>query len=215
MTRWISALSATTVRLPADRRGAGRRTRSRSRQISTIVNACACAGVLAASLTAAAGCSQTASPTSPTGAAVTAAVSSALIYDASNTDSLINGSEVQLVGFDTASRQLTFNTANGMLTAALVDGTVFRDAQLPKFAPVDPCRQFAIDYNTAGATVDTNGVFQAISLMAGSDCLARVHIDKLVPPNPHRVREELPAVGSGVLTRVARRISALGRRSRT
>jgi hypothetical protein len=113
-----------------------------------------------------------------------APASSALIYDASDTDSLINGSEAQLTGFDTTSGMLTFNTTKGVFAATLVNDTVFRDAQLAKFIPKDPCRQFAIDYNTAGATVDANGVYQAISAMATSGCIARVQVDKLVPPNP-------------------------------
>ena len=150
--------------------------------MSSPLNARALAGVLAASLTLTAGCGRSPSPTSPSG--VAAPASSAIIYDASDTDSLINGSDAQLVGFDTVTRQLTFNTTKGVFTASFDNSTVFRDAQLPKFAPVDPCRQFATDYNTAGASVDTNGVYLAISAMAGSGCLARIHTDKATPTPP-------------------------------
>ena len=82
-------------------------------------------------------------------------------------------------------RRLDYVTAKGVASAAVFDGnSLFRSAQTAKYAPVDPCRQFAIDYNTAAPTGDSNGVFQAISAMAGSGCFARVQEDKLVPPNP-------------------------------
>jgi hypothetical protein len=142
----------------------------------------ACA--LAAGLTFAVACSQGPSPTAPSLAAAVASSQSSIIYDVSETDSLLNGNEAQLVGFDVASGLLTFNTTSGAVAATLHNGTVFRDAQLSRYAPVDPCRQFAIDYNTAGTTVDTNGVYLAISAMAGNGCIARIHLDKTVPPNP-------------------------------
>jgi hypothetical protein len=146
------------------------------------------AGVLvaAAGLTLGAGCRNSPALTAPSAVATPAPASSSVVFDASDTDSLVNGSEAQLTAFDTVTLLLSFNTTKGAFTALLDTSTVFRNAQTTKYSPLDPCRQFAIDYNTAGATVDTNGVFQAIAAMAGSGCLARIHTETTVtvPPNP-------------------------------
>jgi hypothetical protein len=104
-------------------------------------------------------------------------------FDPTATDLLVNGSEGQLSGFDGVS-QLSYNTAKGSFIATFDNNTVFRAANVDRFAPVDPCRQFAINYNTAGATIDVNGLFLAISAMSTSGCLARIQVDKSVPPNP-------------------------------
>ena len=139
---------------------------------------------LLGTLLIATGCGQQTLPTSPS-AAVPATALQSLNFDADLDDSPLNGSEVQIVGFDTVSLRLDYVTAKGVASAAVFDGnSLFRSAQTAKYAPVDPCRQFAIDYNTAAPTGDSNGVFQAISAMAGSGCFARVQEDKLVPPNP-------------------------------
>lgn len=61
---------------------------------------------------------------------------------------------------------------------------VLQAASLNQFAPTDPCRQYAVDYNTAGAAGNASGLFAAISAMSTSGCLARIHTDKIVPPNP-------------------------------
>ena len=109
--------------------------------------------------------------------------SSALTFDGSATDSLLNGSDAQLTGFDGVSL-LSYNTTKGSFTAVFDSGTVFRSANLNQFIPVDSCRQYAINYNEAGAASDASGLFAAISAMSTGGCLARIHVDKVVPPNP-------------------------------
>jgi hypothetical protein len=110
--------------------------------------------------------------------------SPAIIFDASGTDlSSLNGGEAQLTGFDGTSL-LSYITTKGSFSVTFDDNSILRSANLKQFTPVDPCRQYAVDYNTAGATVDAAGLFAAISAMSTSGCLARIHVDKTVPPNP-------------------------------
>jgi hypothetical protein len=45
-------------------------------------------------------------------------------------------------------------------------GLVFRSANLNQYAPVDPCRQYSIDSNTAGASGNASGLLAAISAMS-------------------------------------------------
>ena len=93
------------------------------------------------------------------------------------------GSVAQLAGFDNVSL-LTFATSKGVTTAALDGGTVFRIANLNHFAPTDPCRAFAINYNAAASSGDVQGLNSAIWAFSNSSCYARIHVDKVVPPNP-------------------------------
>lgn len=93
------------------------------------------------------------------------------------------GSVAQLSGFDNISL-LTFATSKGVTTAAFDGSTVFRSANLNIFTPVDPCRAHAINYNAAAPTGDSQGVYAAIAAMVSGSCFARIHVEKLVPPNP-------------------------------
>jgi hypothetical protein len=107
----------------------------------------------------------------------------AITFDASAIDSPVNGGQAQLAGFDGVNL-LSYNTTKGSFTAAFDNNTVFRIANLSQFSPVDPCRQYAVDYNAAGAAGNASGLFAAISAMSSSSCLARLRVDKIVPPNP-------------------------------
>ena len=143
---------------------------------------CLAGGLLAAaSLSLALACSP--SPVAPGPLAGDPRGSAAITFDPSTTDSPVNGSEAQLTGFDGVSL-LSYNTTKGSFTAEFDNNTVFRIANLNQFAPVDPCRQYAVDYNTAGAAGNASGVFAAVSAMSTGGCLARLHVDKVVPPNP-------------------------------
>ena len=147
-------------------------------------------GLLAAAVCVTVGCGGT--PVSPAPAAGQSQGSLAIRFDTDSTDSIINGSEVQLTAFDGVS-QLSYNTTKGPFVALLDTQTIFRSANLNPFTPTDPCRQYAINYNTAGPTGDTNGLFAAISAMAASGCVARIHVDRTVPPNP--VKSFRPTAG--------------------
>jgi hypothetical protein len=104
------------------------------------------------------------------------------------------GSVAQLSGFDNISL-LSFSTSKGAMIAAFDGSTVFRSANVNQFAPVDPCRAYAINYNTAAPTGDASGLFAAISEMATNGCLARIHVDRTQPvPPPIKSFRPLPGL---------------------
>ena len=105
----------------------------------------------------------------------------------------IQGSVAQLSGFDNISL-LSFATSKGATIAAFDNATVFRSANLNQFAPVDPCRAYAINYNTAAPTGDASGLLAAISAMATNGCLARIHVDR-TSPNPPPIKSFRPLPG--------------------
>ena len=105
----------------------------------------------------------------------------------------IQGSVAQLSSFDNVSL-LTFSTSKGAVVAAFDNSTVFRTANLSRFIPTDPCRAFAINYNTATPTGDASGLFAAISAMAANGCLARIHVDR-TSPNPPPIKSFRPLPG--------------------
>lgn len=123
--------------------------------------------LLTGAITQLVGCIQSTSPTAPT--------SITFLFDSN-----LQGSEWQLTGFD-GLNQLSFKTTNGASTALFDNNTVFRNAHLDEFTPVDPCRDFAAAYNKAGASYDTGGVFSAISSLATNGCLARILTDQYDP----------------------------------
>jgi hypothetical protein len=126
-------------------------------------------------------CESTSAPWSPAPSSA-ASLTSAIPFVI---DSDVNGSEYVLTSLDIATGELVFSGSNGVVTAVLSTSTVFRDAQTAKYAPVDPCRPLAENYNTAGSTSDQGGVFSAIQAMATQGCHARILIEKnTVPPNP-------------------------------
>lgn len=135
----------------------------------------------AALLSLALGCSR--SPAAPGSLAGGSQQSAAITFDGSPIDSPVNGSEAQLAGFDGVSL-LSYNTTKGSFTAEFNNDTVVRAASLNQFTPTDPCRQYAGDYNAAGAAGNASGLFGAISSMSTSGCLARIRTDRIVPPNP-------------------------------
>ena len=105
---------------------------------------------------------------------------------------LLQGSVAQLSSFDNISL-LTFSTSKGPEVAAFDNSTVFRTANLNQFTPTDPCRAYAINYNTAAPTADASALFSAISAMASNGCLARIHVDRSVPiPPPIKSFRPLP-----------------------
>lgn len=122
-------------------------------------------------------------PAAPTPLAGSPPGSLAIIYDASAIDSSINGSEAQLTGFDGVSL-LPYISTKGSFTAVFDNDTVFRSANLNQYQPVDPCRQSAVDYNTAGAAGDASGLLAAISAISSRGCLAHLHGRQDRPPKP-------------------------------
>jgi hypothetical protein len=131
--------------------------------------------------------------TGTTGGAVSAATASSITFV---TDTVVQGSEAQLTGFDLNTLTLSYSTTKGAFSATILPGTVFRDAQLARFHPTDPCRDVAQAYNDAGLAADASPLLQAITLMAGSGCLARIQTGKAdasIPGDPMRRFRPLPA----------------------
>jgi hypothetical protein len=149
------------------------------------------AALCAAPLTFALACDP--SPTTPEPLADSPRRSAAMNFDPSVIDSPVQGSDAQLTGFDGASL-LSYVTTKGSFTAVFDNATVFRAANLNQFAPVDPCRDYAVNYNTAGTAGDASGLFAAISAMSTGGCLARIHVDRIAP-NPPPIKSFRPLAG--------------------
>jgi hypothetical protein len=141
----------------------------------------------------------TATPTSPT--VGTSLVTDAIVVGARPVASItfvsdladLQGSQAQLTSLD--SSLLAFTTAKGSFTALFDNSTVFRNAQIDKFSPVDPCRQFAIDYNAGGISGDSGQLLASINSMANAGCLGRILTDKTIPtPPPIKSFRPLPTL---------------------
>jgi hypothetical protein len=133
------------------------------------------------------------SPTTPELRTLSPRQSASVSFDPSVIDSPVQGSDAQLTGFDGASL-LSYVTTKGSFTAVFDNATVFRAANLNQFAPVDPCRDYAVNYNTAGTAGDASGLFAAISAMSTGGCLARIHVDRIAP-NPPPIKSFRPLAG--------------------
>ena len=127
-------------------------------------------------------CSQSASPTAPASSSIVASspgsgATGALSSTTSSSvtfvdDSGVQGSEYVLSGFD--GSLLTFNGSKGSFSATFSSDTTFRNAQLDKFYPTDPCREFANNYNIGGVSGDTGQLLVAINDLASNGCHARI-----------------------------------------
>lgn len=164
-----------------------KRTISRSRSQIRFVTAC----LRAAPLSLALACGIT--PAEPPPLDGTGLGSLTINFDDTPLDGP-QGSVAQLSGFDNISL-LSFATSKGAAVAQFDNGTVFRSASLNQFSPTDPCRAYAINYNTAAPTGDTSGLLSAISAMATNGCLARIHVDRSSPtPPPIKSFRPLPGL---------------------
>ncbi len=93
------------------------------------------------------------------------------------TDTSVTGTEYVLNGFDASTLTISGANRKGSFSAPYNTGTVFRNAQVDKYLPGDPCRTFASDYNTAGLAGDSTGLNAALTNMATNGCHARVLVD--------------------------------------
>jgi hypothetical protein len=111
------------------------------------------------------------------------------------TDTDENGTAFRLSAFDGVELHGTNN--QGAFTAVFDTGTVFRNAHVDRFQPVDPCRDLAVNYNAAGISSDT-GLTTAIAELVTGGCVARVLVDKgsdaaLPQPPPIKSFRPLPS----------------------
>jgi hypothetical protein len=74
--------------------------------------------------------------------------------------------------------------------ARFTSSTVFRQARLDRFQPVDPCRDIANTYNTSTPT-SADG-YATISALAGSSCRAKVLIGRSATPNVLKSFQPIP-----------------------
>jgi hypothetical protein len=107
------------------------------------------------------------------------------------TDATVTGSAYTLTSFDGTT--LLGVNKQGSFSATFDENTVFRIAQLDKYLPVDPCREFAVAYNLAGITGDTASLVGAISGLASLGvCNARIVVNNQLPVDPCRSFRPIP-----------------------
>lgn len=92
-----------------------------------------------------------------------------------------NGSTYALTAFDGDFTLMGLNEQGRSFQAVYGSTTLFREAALEKFAPVDPCRTWAEAYNTYVQVNDTVGFNATLANMVTDSCLAKVHVDKKNP----------------------------------
>jgi hypothetical protein len=92
-----------------------------------------------------------------------------------------DGSTYVLTSFDGDFALVGLNDQGRSFQAVYGSTTAFKDAVLDKFAPTDPCRTFAEDYNAYISVNDTVGFNATLANMVAASCKARVIVDRTNP----------------------------------
>jgi hypothetical protein len=89
-----------------------------------------------------------------------------------------NGATYVLLSVDSTNYVIGLNDQGRYLQGLYGPATRFRLAALDKYIPTDPCRQWAVNYNTYYGTNDTTGFFNTLVGMASNSCKVKALVDQ-------------------------------------